>query len=113
MRELCKLQTLHVFPLVALKVLQQFGATVGFGLSENKKNWLVRTEFLTEPTQHFDIMMFGVGHKREYCFSIAQNFHYATTFGRVAIIGMVVRIKSASQPKCIQIQIKEGQRKHK
>ena len=37
MHELCKLHALHVFPLVALKVLQQFGATVGFGLSENKK----------------------------------------------------------------------------
>ena len=32
-------------------------------------------------------MIVGSNAKREYCFSIAQNFHSATTFGRVAIIG--------------------------
>ena len=33
----------------------------------------------------------------KYCFSIAQNVHFAATFGRAAIIEMVVRIKSASK----------------
>ena len=47
--------------------------------------------------------------KRGISFSIAQNFHFATSFGGVAIIGMVVRIKSASQPKLHQ-QKKRGKR---
>ena len=46
--------------------------------------------------------------KRGISFSIAQNFHFATSFGGVAIIGMVVRIKSASQPKLHQQKKKES-----
>ena len=51
----------------------------------------------------------GLKLKEGISFSIARNFHFATSFGGVAIIGMVVRIKSASQPKLHQ-QKKRGKR---